>query len=87
MSYKTYTSEFKAKVVIEVLQGDKSLSEIASEYNLNPNMVRNWKSEFLVVHRLRVGAWRSRHITHRPDGGFVQWRVYVGVGGCFTFHQ
>ena len=47
MSYKTYTSEFKAKVVIEVLQGEKSLSEIASEYNLNPNMVRNWKSEFL----------------------------------------
>ena len=27
MSYKTYTSEFKAKVVIEVLQGEKSLSE------------------------------------------------------------
>ena len=47
MSYKTYTSEFKAKVVIEVLQGEKSLSEIASQYNLNPNMVRNWKSEFL----------------------------------------
>ena len=47
MSYKTYTSEFKAKVVIEVLQGEKSLSEIAAQYNLNPNMVRNWKSEFL----------------------------------------
>ena len=47
MSYKTYTSEFKAKVVIEVLQGEKSLSEIASQYNLNPNMVRNWKAEFL----------------------------------------
>ena len=41
MSYKTYTSEFKAKVVIEVLQGEKSLSEIAAQYNLNPNMVRN----------------------------------------------
>lgn len=47
MSYKTYTSEFKAKVVIEVLQGEKNLSEIAAQYNLNPNMVRNWKSEFL----------------------------------------
>ena len=47
MSYKTYTSEFKAKVVIEVLQGEKGLSEIAAQYNLNPNMVRNWKSEFL----------------------------------------
>lgn len=47
MPYKTYTSEFKAKVVIEVFQGEKSLSEIASQCNLNPNMVRNWKSEFL----------------------------------------
>ena len=27
--------------------GEKSLSEIASQHNLNPNMVRNWKSEFL----------------------------------------
>ena len=47
MSYKTYTSEFKAKVVLEVLQGEKGLNEIAAQHNLNPNMVRNWKSEFL----------------------------------------
>ena len=47
MAYKNYTSDFKAKVVIEVIQGEKSLSEIASKYNLNPNMVRNWKAEFL----------------------------------------
>ena len=46
MAYKTYTSEFKAKVVLEVLKGGKSLGEIAADYNLNPNMVRNWKSEF-----------------------------------------
>ena len=39
MSYKTYTSEFKAKVVIEVFQGEKSLSEIAAQYNLNPNIL------------------------------------------------
>ena len=47
MAYKNYTSEFKAKVVIEVLQGEKSLSEIAAHYNLNPNMVRTWKAEFI----------------------------------------
>ena len=47
MAYKNYTSDFKAKVVIEVLQGEKSLSEIAAHYNLNPNMVRTWKSEFI----------------------------------------
>lgn len=47
MSHKNYTSEFKAKVVIEVLQGEKSLSEIAAHYNLNPSMVRTWKADFI----------------------------------------
>lgn len=47
MSRGKYTSEFKAKIVLEVLQGERELGAIAAEHNLNPNMVRNWKSEFL----------------------------------------
>lgn len=47
MSRTSYTSEFKAKVVIEVLQGEKELNTIAAENNVNPNMLRNWKTEFL----------------------------------------
>ena len=43
----TYTPDFKAKVVIEVLQGEKELNEVAASYNLNPNMLRTWKKEFL----------------------------------------
>lgn len=43
----TYTPDFKAKVVIEVLQGEKELNEIAAAYNLNPNMLRTWKKEFV----------------------------------------
>lgn len=47
MSKKTYTSAFKAKVVLEVLQEESELSAIASKYDLNPNMVRTWRKEFL----------------------------------------
>ena len=47
MSKKTYTPAFKAKVVLEVLQEESELSAIASKYDLNPNMVRTWKKEFL----------------------------------------
>lgn len=47
MAYKNYSPDFKAKVVLEVIEGEKSLNEIASNYNLNPNMVRNWKNEFV----------------------------------------
>jgi len=42
-----YTAKFKTEVVLEVLQGEKELGEIAAHYNLNPNMIRNWKREFL----------------------------------------
>jgi transposase len=47
MARTSYTPEFKTKLVLEVLQGEKELNEIASEHSINPNMLRNWKKEFL----------------------------------------
>ncbi len=47
MSRGKYTPEFKAKIVLEVLQGERELGAIAAENNLNPNMVRNWKAELV----------------------------------------
>ena len=47
MAHGHYPAQFKTDVVLEVLQGEKELDEIAANYNLNPNMVRNWKREFL----------------------------------------
>ena len=44
---RKYTPEFKAKIVLEVLQGDRELGEIAADNNLNPNMLRTWKAEFV----------------------------------------
>ena len=42
-----YTAKFKADRVLEVLVGEEQLGEIASRHNLNPNMLRTWKKEFL----------------------------------------
>ena len=47
MPRNVYTPEFKARIVIEVLEGARDLEAIAAEHQLNPNMVRNWKAEFL----------------------------------------
>jgi transposase-like protein len=47
MKKRTYTPEFKTKTVLEVLREEKTLSEIASAYNIHPNMLRNWNREFL----------------------------------------
>jgi len=44
---KTYSAEFKAKVVLEVLEGEQTINEIASKYELLPANVKNWKKMFL----------------------------------------
>ena len=43
----TYTPEYKAKIVIEILEGEQTVSEIASREGINVNQLKNWKKEFL----------------------------------------
>ena len=47
MQRKKYTAEFKTKIVLSILDGSKEFNEICSDNNLNPNMVRKWKQDFL----------------------------------------
>ena len=47
MNYQHYSPEFKAKVVLQVMQGEKEIGELAQEYSINPNLIRKWKTEFL----------------------------------------
>ena len=47
MRKRTFSPEFKAKIVLELLKGEKELNLLASEYEIAPNQLRNWKSEFL----------------------------------------
>ena len=47
MERTKYTAKFKMKIVLAILQGDKELSEICSEYSLSNELVCQWKQEFL----------------------------------------
>ena len=42
---KKYTPEFKAKVVIELLEGDDSLSAVAGRYQINPGLLSDWRKQ------------------------------------------
>ena len=44
---KSYSADFKAKLVLEVLEGEKTVNEIASAYGVIPLSLRNWKKQFL----------------------------------------
>ena len=67
MPRKKYTSEFKTKIVLSILQGDKEFNVICSENGLNPNMVRKWKQEFLQNAHLAFGADSERKAVQRKE--------------------
>lgn len=42
---KRYSAEFKAKVALEAIKGEQTISELGSRYGLHPNMITNWKRQ------------------------------------------
>jgi len=44
---KVYSADFKSKLVLEVLEGEFTLNEIASKYEILPANLKNWKKHFL----------------------------------------
>ena len=44
---KSYTPEYKSKIVLEALREESTVSEIASREGVNPNQIQNWKREAL----------------------------------------
>ena len=44
---KQYTADFKAKVVKEMLREEKTIGQLASEYEVHSNMLYRWREQAL----------------------------------------
>ena len=44
---RKFTIDFKAKVVLESLTERMPLHELANKYDVHPNVISNWKREFM----------------------------------------
>ena len=42
---RRFTADFKAKVALEALRGDRTIQEIASKHTVHPNQVSTWKRQ------------------------------------------
>lgn len=47
MVKRQYTAEYKAKIVLEILQENSSVSEIGSREGINVKQLYNWRNEFI----------------------------------------
>jgi transposase-like protein len=42
-----YTKEFKFKVALEAIKGEKQLAELSAEFKVHPTMINTWKRQLL----------------------------------------
>lgn len=47
MKRKNYSKEFKAKVAIEALKGEKTVQELSQIHGVHPNQVSQWKKHLI----------------------------------------
>ncbi len=44
---KNHSAGFKTKVVLEALQERETIQEIGKKYDIHPNQISTWKTQFL----------------------------------------
>lgn len=44
---KVYDDNFKARVALEAIKGERTISEIAGKFEVHPNQIITWKKQLL----------------------------------------
>ena len=74
---KRYPAAFKAKVALEAVKGDRSLSELASRYEVHPTQIGQWRKALLARLPEIFSAKRRRK---EQDDEAEKARLYEEIG-------
>lgn len=44
---RNHSAGFKAKVALAALKGDRTMSELAAQFDVHPNQIKQWKDQLL----------------------------------------
>ena len=75
---KVYDGVFKARVVLEALQGDKTLAEIASTYEIHSVQIIAWKKKALEL--LPIFLTRKNEKTSDKEQEELVEELYKQIG-------
>lgn len=74
---KTYSAEFKAKVALAAIRGEKTLAELSSRFEVHQVQIINWKKKAL--HELAELFKKSSSKKQRDEQQLVQ-ELYRQIG-------
>ena len=63
---RNHSPEFKAKVALATVRGDKTVAELASQYNIHPTQISQWKQE-LIENAASLFAGKSSKDKHDAE--------------------
>ena len=70
---RRFTAEFKAKVALEALQGERTIAELATRHEPHPNLITQWRRQAIEKlarvfddKGLEVQANRDAEVTRLP---------------------
>ena len=78
MSKKSFTSEFKSRVAVEALKGHKTTAELASEFDVHPTQIGNWKKQLLASSKTAFNSKQQLKAQQKQDD--ERDRLYAQIG-------
>ncbi len=74
---RKYPAELKAKVALEALREEATLSELAARYDVHPNLIASWKKKAREQVLTGFSGKQERHEASR-DAEIQELRAKVG---------
>ena len=74
---KHFSADFKTKVALEAIKGQKTLNELAATHGVHPSQITNWKKQVLDE---IPAIFSNRRVRDKAADEELQARLYQEIG-------
>lgn len=60
-----YSAEFKARVALDAIRGEQTLSELAAKHGVHPNLIGQWKRQAIEQMATLFGGGRGEAVREK----------------------